>query len=41
MTMTPVHGGTSLFFTLTEKVTVNANGVVVREFFASDFGCSR
>ena len=41
VSMTPLRGGTSLFFTWTEKVTINANGVVVREFFASDFSCSR
>jgi hypothetical protein len=41
MSMTPLQGGTSLFFTWTEKVTINANGVVVRKFFASQFSCSR
>ena len=41
LTMTPLRGGTSLFFTFTEKVTINANGVVVRAFSASDFRCSR
>jgi hypothetical protein len=39
--MTPLKGGTSLFFTFTEKLTINANGVVVRDFVASDFSCSR
>ena len=41
VSMTPLRGGTSLFFTFTEKVTINANGVVVRAFSASDFSCSR
>jgi pullulanase len=41
LAMTPLRGGTSLFFTFTEKVTINANGVVVRAFSASDFRCSR
>jgi pullulanase len=41
VSMTPLQGGTSLFFTLTEKLTVNANGVVVREFFFADFSCSK
>lgn len=41
VSMTPLQGGTSLFFTWTEKVTINSNGVVVRAFFASDFSCSR
>lgn len=41
VSMTPLQGGTSLFFTLTEKVTINANGVVVRGFFFSEFSCSK
>jgi hypothetical protein len=27
--------------TLTEKITINSNGLVVREFFFSDFSCSK
>ena len=41
VSMTPLRGGTSLFFTWTEKGTSNANGVVVWAFSASDFSCSR
>lgn len=41
VTMTPLLGGTKLFFTLTEKLTINANGVVTRAFFASDASCSK
>lgn len=41
VTMTPLTGGTRLFFTLTEKLTINANGVVTRAFFASDSSCSQ
>ena len=41
VSMTPPRGGTSLFFTLTEKITINSNGVVVRGFFFSDSRCSK
>ena len=33
--------GASSLYTRTEKTTINANGVVVRTFFAFDFSCSR
>ena len=41
VSMIPVHGGTSLFFTLTQKLTINANGAVVRDFFTSGSSCSK
>jgi pullulanase len=41
VSMTPLRGGTTLFFTLTEKLTVNSNGVVVREFFFAELSCSK